>query len=183
MDTLRILFSHICGQQHLWTLGGITLPFCQRCTGLYVGAFLAVAIIAILRPRPDAWVYWLHGSFMLLMFPFGFHLLPHGGLVRTFTGTLFAFGLVYFLLLNPVTAWLHRDRNWSPVLLRYFLSIGLAAGAILIAVSYGAATLGRLLTALGLVGFACLALLIVANLIVLPSIIRSLLHRPASLIQ
>lgn len=183
MDTLRILFSHICGQQHLWTLGGITLPFCQRCTGLYVGAFLAFAIITIQRPPASALLYWTHGSFMLLMFPFGFHLIPHGPLVRTLTGTLFAFGLVYFLLLNPVTAWLHRDRNWSPVLLRHFLSIGLAAGAILIAVSYGAATLGRMLTALGLAGFVCLALLTVANLVVLPSIIRSLLHRPASLTQ
>jgi hypothetical protein len=43
-QALSHLFSFVCGQcpEHVWTCGDWTLPCCQRCTGLYVGALLAV---------------------------------------------------------------------------------------------------------------------------------------------
>jgi uncharacterized membrane protein len=104
MNDLRTLFSYVCGQQHCWVLGGQMLPFCQRCTGLYFGACCAIVLVAVVRPRPNALLYWVHGLFMLFMFPFGFHLVAHSARMRTLTGALFGFGLVYYLALNPFTS-------------------------------------------------------------------------------
>jgi uncharacterized membrane protein len=91
------LFSLVCGREHVWTLAGEPLPFCQRCTGLYVGGALAVLLLLLLRPRPTPNVLWVHGLLLLLMVPFGFNWIEQGPTVRMLTGQLFALGLVYFL--------------------------------------------------------------------------------------
>ena len=180
MDSLRILFSHLCGQQHLWTLDGVTLPFCQRCTGLYVGAFCALVLVAAFRPRPNAFQYWLHGVFMLVMFPFGFHLVEHGGIIRTFTGALFAFGLVYYLALNPIslTSGWKGHSLWRSA--AYFTLVIGAIVLLLTSVQRGGAGIAFLFTILGTLGLGVLVLLVAANLIMLPRIFRTLLHRPTA---
>lgn len=174
MNLLRILFSFVCGQQHCWVLGGITLPLCQRCTGLYAGAICALLLILLFRPRPGEFLYWLHGFFMLFMFPFGFHLVPHGALMRTFTGALFAFGLVYYLALNPLTAL----RIWKPErtshVLFYLVLVAASIALLLWSVRTGGNIIAIALSAIAATGLAALVLLASANLIVLPATVRAL---------
>jgi len=100
-DLLQHLFGWICGQNpdHTWSPGGELLPFCQRCTGLYVGACAAAVWHLLLRPAPTNHWLWLNGGFLLFMIPFGFHWLPQGPVLRAITGVLFGFGLVAFLSL------------------------------------------------------------------------------------
>lgn len=180
MDALRTLFSFVCGQQHNWVLGGVTLPFCQRCTGLYVGAFGAFLLIIVLRPAPRALLYWLHGFFMLFMLPFGFHLLPHGGLMRTFTGTLFAFGLVYYLALNPLSVWIGWNHAPRAQILTYLSLIVTFIASLLICVRWGGAAIAQLLAIFGALGMVALLFLTITNLLVLPRVFRSLLRDSAS---
>jgi uncharacterized membrane protein len=89
--------------------GGLALPCCQRCLGLYIGACVAVVLHAVLKPKPTARLLKVHGLFLLLMVPFGFHWLPHGELLRTWTGVLFGFGVVTFLWLAPSARFVTAD--------------------------------------------------------------------------
>ena len=159
MNLLQTLFSYICGQQHCWVLGGQTLPFCQRCTGLYVGACCAILLVLVFRLRPRAFSYWLHGSFMLFMFPFGFHLIVHGALVRTFTGALFSFGLVYYMALNPVPFWRAWRADSITQTTAYIVLIAAATAALLCSIRLGGALTAFVLTGLGLLGLAGLLLM------------------------
>lgn len=174
MNLLRELFSHVCGQQHCWVLGGHALPFCQRCTGLYVGGFCALVLILTIRLRPSAFLYWIHGIFLLVMIPYGFHLVSQGAFVRTLTGVLFGFGLVYYLTLNPLTAW----RWWKPDSLSrtaaYFLLAMSVVPLLFATVRSGGNFSAAILAGLGTLGFAGLSVLAAANLVVLPGTIRAL---------
>lgn len=181
MIFLRELFSHICGQQHCWVLDGQALPFCQRCTGLYAGAFCAFVLILIFRPRPNVFLYWIHGIFMLVMIPFGFHFIAHGGLMRTFTGALFGFGLVYYLALNPFTAWQAWKAATAWRTRAYLLLIAILLPLLLLTVRWGGGLSALFLTGLGVLGFAALCLLTAVNVAVLPGTFRTL--RSRSLLQ
>lgn len=47
MELLHTVFRHVCGQppDRTWHLDSLLLPVCQRCTGLYIGAALAVVFL------------------------------------------------------------------------------------------------------------------------------------------
>lgn len=98
---LQPIFSHVCSQNpaHTWSVGGVVLPCCQRCTGLYVGACVAAGLHGIVRPVPTIRWRWAHGGMLLAMVPFGFHWLPQGPALRAVSGVFFGFGLVAFLCL------------------------------------------------------------------------------------
>lgn len=98
-ETLNHAFSWICGQNpaHTWTCGGVALPCCQRCAGLYLGALFAFILQQLLRPRMNSRFLQVHGALLIVMVPFGFHWVPQGPLLRAWTGVLFGFGLVTFL--------------------------------------------------------------------------------------
>ena len=166
MTPERELFSHLCGLQHAWTLGGQTLPFCQRCAGLYIGSAVAILAILAFRPKPDRFHYWLHGAFLLFMIPFGFHLVQQGPILRTSTGFLFGFGLIYYITLNPFT------RLWKPSTATrtgfyvLFLITSLLSLLAILKLGGPAAAIG--LTWLGTSGLAVLTLLTFANLAILP---------------
>ena len=102
LDLLRHVFGWVCGQNpaHTWSPGGELLPLCQRCTGVYVGAFVAVLLHLAWRPAPTTRWLWLNGAFLLLMIPFGFHWIPQNAELRCGSGILFGFGLVAFLWLT-----------------------------------------------------------------------------------
>jgi len=180
MNWLHSSFSHVCGQNHCWVLGGTTLPFCQRCTGLYVGAFCALIVILIFRPRPNAFLYWIHGLCLLVMIPFGFHMLAHGALVRTLTGGLFGFGLVYYLALNPFTAWGAWKEDSASRTCVYLLVVMLLLPLLLLTLRSGGEATALVMTGLGISGFASLSLLTTINLVVLPGTLRTLLFRSAA---
>ena len=47
METIRQIFSFICGQGRCFVVDGTALPLCQRCMGLYAGALLtAIWLVA-----------------------------------------------------------------------------------------------------------------------------------------
>ncbi len=101
LDLLGHWFAAVCGQDpgHSWAPGGILLPCCQRCMGLYVGAGVAALLHLGLRPRLSGRILEIHGAFLLTMVPFGLHWLAQGPLLRSLTGVLFGFGVVTFLWL------------------------------------------------------------------------------------
>jgi hypothetical protein len=75
------------------------LPFCQRCTGLYVGACVATVLHLWLRPSMSGRFLGIHAGFLLAMAPFGFHWVAQGPVLRTLTGVLFGFAVITFLWL------------------------------------------------------------------------------------
>jgi hypothetical protein len=179
MSGLSELFSFVCGQVNLWTPGGEALPFCQRCTGLYVGGAYAQLLWLLFRPRPTLRVLAMHGALLLLMIPFGYHLVPQDGEARTLTGLLFAVGLTYFLALNPALRWRPwGDRSGSE---RAYWVTMLAGLPLLLLVVHGesgfAAPVLAGLGFVGLIGFAGLAL---ANLALLSLPLWQRLHHPLS---
>jgi uncharacterized membrane protein len=118
LEVLHHLFAAVCGQnpEHTWAPGGVPLPFCQRCTGLYVGAGAAWLLHRWLKPRPTARFLEVHGAFLLLMAPCGFHWVPQGPVLRTLSGALFGFAVVAFLWLPVGDArarWVAGSRRFS----------------------------------------------------------------------
>jgi len=176
MEWLTAIFAHVCGQQNLWAPGGMALPFCQRCTGLYAGGVYALALCLLWRPRPTASVLWLHGGMMLGMIPFGFHLLPHGEVARTLSGYLFAFGMTYFLLLVPVEHFRLAERGVPPA--AYWLALIACAPLLLLAAMMGGTAAAYALAFLGAAGLLAYAALVLLNAYLLASAARaSLLSR------
>jgi uncharacterized membrane protein len=179
MNGLTELFSYVCGQVNLWAPGGEALPFCQRCTGLYVGGAWVQVLWLAFRPRPTLRVLGMHGILLLLMIPFGYHFVPQGGEVRTLTGLLFAVGLTYFLALNPALRW----RPWesrSGNERAYWAAILISLPLLLLAVRWESGLAAPVLAwigAAGLIGFVSLTL---ANLALLSLPVWQRLHRPAS---
>lgn len=101
MDWVAHLFSYTCGQApaHTWVCGEDLLPCCQRCTGMYIGALISAVLHLWVRPRLDGRLLGIHGAFLLLMVPFGYHWLPQGPALRACSGVLFGCGLLTFLQL------------------------------------------------------------------------------------
>lgn len=168
LDFFHQLFGHVCGQYfaHTWSPGGELLPCCQRCTGVYVGAFVAVLLHFVRRPPSTSFWYQLNGVFLLLMIPAGFHWFAQGPELRAASGILFGFGLVAFL-------WLPLDRNIVPASARKNSRARLGISFVaLVAVIVGTPLLGAsdssiaapmlALTTAG--GALVLALLLAANL-------------------
>ena len=163
IEGLRTVFSLVCGQyaDHVWVPGQCPLPCCQRCTGLYAGAFLAVLCQFVFRPRPTyAFRLW-HGLFLLLMVPFGFHWLSQGPVLRCETGILFGFGVVAFLWLVPGAKW---QTQAPPRTAGY--SFGLLASLVSIPVTalWGGRPGGFLLSWLAALGLFALGVLVLINL-------------------
>ena len=108
------------------------------------------------------------------MIPCGFHLLPQGPLLRTTTGFLFAFGLVYFLMLNPFTLrqWWGTDSH--PRTISYVLLIPAALAALLVILYFGGPSWAIVVAAMSTLGLAALCLLVLANLAILPGTLHQL---------
>ena len=100
-DLLQILFGYVCGQnpEHTWAPGGLALPCCQRCTGLYAGAFFAALLHLWKRPGLTGRFLEVHGLMLVLMLPFGFHWVDQGPVLRGISGVLFGAGVFTFLWL------------------------------------------------------------------------------------
>jgi uncharacterized membrane protein len=110
-DWVTSAFSLVCGQypEHIWAPGGVTLPCCQRCTGLYAGAFCAVVVHLLTQPHLARVFVWLHLLLLLQMAPFGFHWVAQGPTLRTLSGACFSIAVVAFLWLLPAARWAHPD--------------------------------------------------------------------------
>ncbi|MEI8041741.1 MAG: DUF2085 domain-containing protein [Verrucomicrobiota bacterium] len=191
IEGLFHLFAVVCGQNpgHTWAPGGMLLPCCQRCTGLYVGAGVAGLLHLWLRPRLSGRFLEIHGAFLIFMVPFGFHWVADGPVLRTVTGVLFGFGVVTCLWLAIETrARVPMVRLWGgalspalspsegerektqPALVAsvlqaplYFLVLVATLVLLPLAASLGGALVAHVLCVLVTWGMLCLAALVVAN--------------------
>jgi uncharacterized membrane protein len=179
MPFLRELFYWVCSQQPSWVLGGIDLPFCQRCTGLYVGVVPALLMYFMFKPRPSTPTLWVHGMLLLFMAPFGYHLIPQNAELRTLTGQLFAYGLVYYLMLLPAGRLRLWERSLASDTQGYYLA-GLATLPLLqLGVHLGGERTSTLLSWIGFTGLVLYAVLAVANLVLVPfTLWPARLHEP-----
>jgi hypothetical protein len=121
----------------------------------------------------------MHGVLLVLMVPFGYHLVPQNGEVRTLTGLLFAVGLTYFLALNPALRW----RPWqsqSGNERAYWAVIVISLPLLLLAVHWESGLAAPVLAWMGVAGLMGFAGLTLANLALLSLPVWHRLHRPAS---
>lgn len=163
MNWMDGIFSLVCGQFHCWSPGGVSMPVCERCLGLYVGGLWGLALVVCLRASPTRVMLWLHGMAMLVMLPFGYHFVPQGPIVRTATGFLFGVGMVYYLALTPAEV-LHLERltKARPSLPYAFVAF-MPLPLILLAANYGSVLAGLLLALLAVAGLAVTSLLVLTN--------------------
>lgn len=180
MTSLYDIFSLVCGQQHNWMPGGQPLPFCQRCTGLYVGAVLAFPAFLLFRPKPTSRMLWVHGMFLLAMVPFGYHFVVQTGEIRMLTGQLFAIGLVYYLMLLPGGYWPYLREPLFNALPGYCALSLLAVLLLLAMATQGGARTNALLSWIGFVGLLLYAILVILNVALVTMSGRDLLRRRIS---
>jgi hypothetical protein len=161
LELLAHLFGAVCGQNpgHTWAPGGMWLPFCQRCTGLYVGACVAAFLHVWLRPRLSGRFLEIHGSFFLLVAPFAFHWVPQGPALRTITGVLFGFAVVTFLWL-PL-----KGKAGDKPAHFYLLMLGATLAILPVSAAMGGPLAAYVLAGLALCGALTLLALVIANLV------------------
>ncbi len=167
MELLREIFSYVCGQQHNWAPGGVDLPFCQRCTGLYVGSIPALILLLTFKPKPTSRMLWLHGICLLAMIPFGYHLIAQTGAERTLTGQLFAFGLIFYLTLLPADRLPNWKALWESSSHSYLIGAVMALLALQMDIAWGGLRTNTLLSWLGFAGLILYQLLALMNLALL----------------
>ena len=165
MDLVDQLFGLVCGSDRRWAPDGFFLPFCQRCTGLYVGTTVAVVLHLFFRLRYTPKLLLAHGLMLALMVPLGFHWIPHGPALRTVSGQLYAAGLVCYLLVLPFARWSPwwdraETRSWRPY------ALALTASLVLLPLLAwdGGTPAAWVLRFLGLAGLMLLTVLAVVNL-------------------
>jgi len=108
MSALNYLFSSLCSQDPLrsFAIDGHLLPFCQRCTGLYMG--LGITSLFLLASRlykkglPSLSVIYVNIASLMIMPVFGFHLLDPGPAWRFWSGLIYGNAIVSLLL--PATS-------------------------------------------------------------------------------
>ncbi len=167
LEALSHLFAAVCGQNldHTWAPGGMLLPCCQRCAGLYAGAAVATLLHLWLRPKLSSRFLEVHGAFLLAMVPFGFHWVAQSAELRTLIGVLFGFGVVTFLWLP-----LQCRAGASPASPRmqsatrdYRLILGTTLIVLPLAAKLGGAAVAYVLSGLITCGALALSLLAIAD--------------------
>jgi uncharacterized membrane protein len=108
MSIINYIFSLLCSQDPLrsFAIDGHLLPFCQRCTGVYLG--LGISFFYLLLSRhykkglPPASVIYINIASLLIMPLFGFHLLDPGPAWRFWSGLIYGNAIASLLL--PATS-------------------------------------------------------------------------------
>ena len=103
MDTVNYIFSFLCSQDALrsFAICDHTLPFCQRCTGLYLA--LALTFIYLLATRhykkgiPPRSILSVNIACIAVMVVSGTHLLDPGPAWRLWSGLLFGNAVAYLI--------------------------------------------------------------------------------------
>jgi len=108
MSVLNYIFSFLCSQDPLrsFAIDGHLPPFCQRCTGVYVG--LGISCLFLLASRlykkglPSLSVIYVNIACLLVMPIFGFHLLDPGPAWRLWSGLIYGNAIASLML--PATS-------------------------------------------------------------------------------
>ncbi len=177
LEALRPAFHLVCGQNldHQWAPGGLALPCCQRCTGLYVGALLALALHLVFRPRAGRRFVQVHALFLFQLVVLGFPGFPSGPVLRTVSGLLYGFGALTFLYAAVRQTGSGPDH---PVASKHYIIALATSLALTPAIAqWGGAAGACLLASLVLAGAISLAALLLINLaLALASCFRLLGH-------
>jgi len=118
MTVVSYIFSFLCSQDpsRSFVIAGHLLPFCQRCTGLYLG--LGITFIYLLLSRhykkglPPTSVIYVNIASLLIMPVFGFHLLDPGPAWRLWSGLIYGNAIVS-LLLPAASIICSRGKVWG----------------------------------------------------------------------
>ncbi len=164
LEFLHHGFGWVCGQSqaHTWSPGGEQLPCCQRCTGVYVGAFAATLLHLAWRPAPTSRWLGLNGALLLFIIPSGFYWIPQNPELRCASGVLFGFSLVAFLrlcLARPSQTNFPKRNSWpqlagfaaTVIACLVFIPLLAGSGSSMAAHLLGAAAAGGALALLALV--------------------------------
>ena len=182
LDPLAHFFSAVCGQNpaHTWAPGGLMLPCCERCTGLYVGAFVAALLQWRLKPQCSNRFLQIHGGFLLLMIPYGYHWLPQGAVLRTITGVLFGFGLVTYLWLAPSANRQIAFSSARRAVAGYYAGVVAALALVPMLASQGGQVVAYTLSLVAFAGAVVLVALVSANVFLG---LRAAIQRVRGLVQ
>jgi uncharacterized membrane protein len=126
MEVLVKYFSWLCGQatDRSWLFGSEMFPLCERCTGIYAGAAIAMALFLWNRPRPSRTSLVAYGSLILQIIPAGLHWWFDTPALRTLSGAWFGIGLVGLLYHQPAIHYFsHAEKKKSPVVPMTFLLV------------------------------------------------------------
>ena len=170
MELLRHVFGWVCGQipAHTWSPGGELLPLCQRCTGVYVGAFVAALLHLVCRPAATPRWLWLNGAFLLFMLPSGFYWIPQNADLRCASGILFGFGLVAFLRLTlPRKVASESEKNSRPQVATVAAGLAAALVATPLLAEHGNTIAAGILIMACVGGALTLTAMLLANLFIL----------------
>lgn len=95
MDLIWNIFSYVCGQtpDRSFHIAGEILPVCQRCTGLYIGMAMTYLLVFLngsyRRGLPPRAILIANIACILIMPPFGYHLIDPGPQWRFWTGLIY----------------------------------------------------------------------------------------------
>lgn len=159
----------VCGQnlERTWAPGGEWLPCCQRCTGIYVGAAVALMLRWFWPLRSGKAVLIVNTLLLLQMVPSVLHWLPDAPWVRTASGVLFGFGEVGFLwvLVEDRLKW---RRALGPTMVWvYGFAAVLTSALVPFLAARGGAMVAAALSGTAFAGLVGVLLLVLANLVLM----------------
>jgi hypothetical protein len=104
MTPLHDLFSLVCSQDasRSYTIAGVVLPFCQRCTGLYLG--LGIGMVtqwisgSFRRGLPSGAIFYVAVLCLMIMPVFGLHWLDPGPAWRLWSGLIYGNAIAHLLM-------------------------------------------------------------------------------------
>jgi hypothetical protein len=133
--------------------------------GLYIGACVALLLHLVLRPGLSRRFLAVHGLFLAIVAPFGFHWLPQGPSLRIITGVLCGFGVATFLWVMPADHWIRRSGHPAARSTAWY-SLSLAAVLVLLplAASWDTPAARWVLDVLAAAGLLGLAALVLCNI-------------------
>jgi hypothetical protein len=113
MNIINYIFSFLCSQNvsRSFVIDGHVLPFCQRCTGVYIG--LGISFVYLLasgyykKGLPPRSIIYVNIASLLIMPIFGFHLFDPGPAWRLWSGLIF--GNAIDFLLCPATLVIYNE--------------------------------------------------------------------------
>jgi len=107
MNIITYIFSFLCSQDvsRSFVIDGHMLPFCQRCTGVYLGMGISFVYLLISgyykKGLPPRSVIYVNIVSLLIMPVFGFRLFDPGPAWRLWSGLIFGNAIAF--LLCPAT--------------------------------------------------------------------------------
>ena len=174
-EIARVVFSFLCHQDVGSSRpdAGIPAALCQRCMGMYAGAFLALFLFPLARFKPDNKILLVHGLFLFQGVLLGVFSFPQAGWIKILSGQLFVLGVFYILWMNiQIKRRLFKDQA-SP--LRYFSALVCSLFIVQVIVHLPfpiAQSLMDILSLLGLVSIFLLSLVTIIALLTNPHPIK-----------